>query len=504
MRKYLLKYALLLMFSLLSAILFGQQSSLLKHFLTVEEGLSNNEVTSIVQDHDGFIWIGTRGGLNRYDGYQFKIFNQVPGDSNSLVNPSIESLFVDSNGNIWIGTKSGGVSEYNPVTGVFKNIVNNYKQPNELLPDNRILCFHEDKKGRIWMGTWGNGIIIYDEENNTSEHYLRNALVNSITETVEGKVWIGVSSPYSEDGLYEYVEAEDKFYRRRKGQCQEIRYDEQENVIWLVGGNNSGLVRFDLRKYKDDQYRIERTPTNLSTIYTYESLLIDSQHRIWVGTWGTGFYYFDPNKKGFERHLVYPDNRQTFNKDYDAILDIFEDKDHNLWLGTNGGGVCVLTPKLNFNSIGYHPEPNKGLINTRIMSVIDDRSGNLWMGTIGSGLFWSPDRVNIYPVENPLADKSRFFTIKYIYEDLDGKVWVGTNVTTFMIEFENGVPKMKRLREKYNNPAFDYPAVSFLDLDEIFWYGTLQQGLFILDKLNNYKVLKRIVKHGTSSGNLGV
>src|SRR5690554_6913669 len=79
----------------------GQELALHKTFLTVEEGLSHNEVTSIVQDQDGFIWIGTRGGLNRYDGYEFKIFNQVPGDTNSLVNPSVESLFVDSKGNLW-------------------------------------------------------------------------------------------------------------------------------------------------------------------------------------------------------------------------------------------------------------------------------------------------------------------------------------------------------------------------------------------------------------------
>ncbi|MCF6358981.1 MAG: hypothetical protein L3J54_14370, partial [Draconibacterium sp.] len=154
------KYWLLLPFLLNSVLNFGQNPNMLKQFLTVEEGLSHNEVTSIVQDNDGFIWIGTRGGLNRYDGYDFKVYNQIPGDSNSLVNPSIESLFVDSKGNIWIGTKSGGVSKYNPVTGIFKNMVADYNHVNNILPDNRVLSFFEDKKGRIWIGTWRNGVII--------------------------------------------------------------------------------------------------------------------------------------------------------------------------------------------------------------------------------------------------------------------------------------------------------------------------------------------------------
>lgn len=491
-----LKNIMLTLFFLAVTVISFAQNQLLKNFLTVEEGLSHNEVTSIVQDNDGFIWIGTRGGLNRYDGYQFKIFNQVPGDSNSLVNPSVESLFVDRSGNIWIGSKSGGVSKYNPVTGVFKNIANNYNQPNEILPDNRVLCFHEDKKGRIWMGTWENGIIVYDEKSNTSEHYLGNILVNSITETPDGNIWVGANA------LYEYLEDENEFFLRRRGQVQEIKYDQRENVFWLVGGNNSGLVRFDLRNNKDERFKIEDSLPNVNTVHTYESLYIDSQHRIWIGTWGTGFYSFNPNKKTFERYLVYPDNRQTINKDYDAVLDIFEDKDHNLWLGTNGGGVYVLTPQLKFNSIGYHPEPGKGLINTRIMSVVDDRSGNLWMGTIGSGLFWSPDRENVYPVENPLDNKKRFFTIKYLYEDLDGKIWAGTNVTAFTIEFVNGIPKMKRIRDKYNNPTFSDQAVSFLNTDNLLWYGTLQHGLFIFDKSNDYKQLKRIVKQDSASGGL--
>ena len=496
----LIKYQVTLISLIVAPLfLFSQNDqNLLKNFLTVDDGLSHNEVTSIVQDHDGFIWIGTRGGLNRYDGYSFKIFNQVPGDSNSLVNPSIESLFVDSKGNIWIGTKSGGVSKYDPVTGNFKNIVNNYRQSSNILPDNRVLCFHEDKKGRIWMGTWAHGLIVYDEENNTSEQYLDSAMINSIAETSEGKIWVGVGRGY--DGLFEFSEIENKFYLRREGVCQEIKYDERENVIWMVGESYTGLVRFDLRNYKDEQFRIKNSTSGTS--HSYESVFIDSQHRIWVGTWGTGFYRFDPARKEFVRYLVYPDNGQAINKDYDAILNIFEDKDHNIWLGTNGGGVCVLTPKLNFHSIGYHPEYNKGLINTRIMSVLEDRSGNLWMGTIGSGLFWSPDRENIYQVEIPTHDRSMFFTIKYLYEDLDGKIWVGTNSSSFIIEFENGVPKMKRLSDKYHNPVFDDMAVSFLDFDGIFLYGTLQQGLFILDKSNNYKQLKRIGKLGIDQDDL--
>ncbi len=112
-----------------SLTLPGQSDEMLKQFFNVDQGLSHDEVTAIVQDSDGFIWIGTRGGLNRFDGYEFKVFNQVAGDSNSLVNPSIETLFINSKKNIWIGTKSGGLSKYNPETPAeLKNIA-------ELMPE---------------------------------------------------------------------------------------------------------------------------------------------------------------------------------------------------------------------------------------------------------------------------------------------------------------------------------------------------------------------------------
>ena len=490
-----IKYLLILPLLLNSVMNFGQDQNMLKHFLTVEDGLSHNEVTSIVQDNDGFIWIGTRGGLNRYDGYEFKVFNQIPGDSNSLVNPSIEKLFVDSKGNIWIGTKSGGVSKYNPVTGIFKNIIKNYKQDSEIISDNRVLSFYEDKKGRIWMGTWERGIFVYDEENNTSQQISEVPLVNSIVETASGKIWVGTQS-----GLYEFIEEEDLFKPHSVGVCQEIVYDDKRNVIWLAAGNG-GLRKFDLRNHKLEVYQINNTAQS-NSYHQYESILIDKQDRIWLGTWGTGFYQFNPKREKFNRYLIYPENRQTLNKDYDAVLEILQDHDNNIWLGTNGGGVCVLTPKLKFNSVGYHPEPNKGLPNTRTMSVLEDKSGNLWLGTIGSGLFWSPDRKNFYSVENQNVDDSRFFTIKYLYQDIENNIWVGTNNGTFIIEFKNDLPRMVDAQEKYAAQNFNSPVVSILDDENLIFIGTLSSSLFLLDKNNNCSLVKRLTKVGRNSGDL--
>ncbi|MEN8115624.1 MAG: two-component regulator propeller domain-containing protein [Bacteroidota bacterium] len=497
----LIKYLILISLLYFSVSGAAQNHNFLKNFFTVEDGLSNNEVTAIVQDNDGFIWIGTRGGLNRYDGYEFKIFNQVPGDSNSLVNPSVESLFVDSKGNIWIGTKSGGVSKYNPVTGVFTNFASNYKHTNRILPDNRILCFHEDRKGKIWMGTWENGVIVYDPEKNVSKHYLSNSLVLSFVKTDDGKLWIGTGG--DDNKLCQYDEKGDTLIKFNSGgPCNDLIYDEKRNAIWIAGGAE-GLRRFDLRNYRLDNYGIEAfLPKNSRSAHVYESVFLDRQDNIWLGTWGTGFFNFLPESETFGRYLIYPETRQTTNKDYDTVLDIFQDKDDNIWLGTNGGGICVLTPKLNFNSVGYHPEPNKGLPNTRIMSVLEDHGSNFWLGTIGDGLFWSPDRENFYQVENNYISESRFCIIKYLYEDESGAVWVGTNDGTFIVQFTDGKPAMLPTSKFHQTIAFNRTAVSFLDTEELFFSGTLESGLYILNKKNNYKLGKWLHMRALNSGNI--
>jgi len=503
MHKYQFQYSILFLLTLLYVHLSAQQTGLLKSFLIVDEGLSHDEVTAIVQDHDGFIWIGTRGGLNRYDGYEFKIFNQVPGDSNSLVNPSIESLFVDSKGNIWIGTKSGGVSKYNPKSGIFKNIVSNYKHPGSILPDNRILSFYEDSKGRIWMGTWANGLVIYDEESNSSKQYLGNRLVNSIVGQVNGTVWVA-----SNNGLFEYNASSDSFILNSSLPanivCQELIVDEKRNVLWIAAQINFGLVKLDLNNNNWKSYKIGGSNSNQQNqVHVYQSIWLTEQGKIWLGTWGTGYYSFNPENEKFERFLIYPENQATLNKDYDAVLDIFQDRDDNIWLGTNGGGVCVLTPKLEFSSVGYHPEPNKGLINTRIMSVVDDTNGNLWLGTIGSGLIWSPDRENFYRVKYPgNMGESGFFIIKYLYPDNSGGVWVGTNSGTFNISFENNEPKLVNIREKYPLSQFpdNFQVVSMLDANNMFWLGTLDNGLILQDKERGYRTLKHFHVNNKESG----
>ena len=123
-------------------------------YITSNEGLSQGEVTAILQDKKGFLWIGTRGGLDRYDGNNIKVFQNEIDNTNSLSNNSVETLFEDSKGHIWIGTKSNGVCRYIPETDQFEQIVATF----DGLHEKNVISIEESLDNKIWLGTGNHGL----------------------------------------------------------------------------------------------------------------------------------------------------------------------------------------------------------------------------------------------------------------------------------------------------------------------------------------------------------
>ena len=162
---YYIHILLFLLSNLLPRTQLAQEVSYFPNiqYITSDNGLSQSEVTAIIQDRQGFLWIGTRGGLNRFDGTNFKIFQNEIGNANSLINNSIESLFEDSKGRIWIGTKSNGVSCYDPEYDQFEHF-QYHPQDTNSIGGNRVISIAESPTGEIWIGTWGNGLTIIDFE----------------------------------------------------------------------------------------------------------------------------------------------------------------------------------------------------------------------------------------------------------------------------------------------------------------------------------------------------
>lgn len=482
MRKISIKIVLNLIFISLTFLIHAQPVNMSLRYLRTEEGLSQNEVTSILQDNEGFMWFGTRSGLNRYDGYEFLVFDQVPGDSGSLVNTSIERIYKDSKGIIWIGTKSNGISRYNPVTGKFLNMPFNGPSVQNILPDKRVISFCEDSDGDMWIGTWNGGLLKYNPETGQGKTYNLTANINVIIKASNGIVWVGTN-----DGLFEYNPSVDSFKRQNfstvNDQIPSIIEDKNHQVLWILHNNESTLLKFDLKNRLSETFRLNPTEEKeFGQFNGTTKIMQDNNGLLWIGTWGNGLFQFNPENSKFSKIPLYPNPMFKNNKEFDTILDIFQDRNNNFWIGSNGVGVCLLTEKLKFNTLGLSKDQT---LNECVMSVLEDKKGTLWVGTRGNGLYYSINKLDFYEVPlTALKNLDRFKNVRAIYEDREGNIWIGTSYNTGIIRYNNGIPELIACSDFFNDRRFNpiLKAASFTETDHSLYIGTQQNGLFVLEK----------------------
>ena len=460
----------------------AQPENMSLRYLRTEEGLSQNEVTSILQDNEGFMWFGTRSGLNRYDGYDFQVFNQVPGDTNNLVNTSVEKIYKDSKGIIWIGTKSNGISRYNPVTGQFLNMPYNDLSLHNILPDKRIISFCEDTDGEMWIGTWNGGLLKYNPETGLGKTYNLSSNVNVILKSSNGIVWVGTNN-----GLFEYDPAVDSFKplgnSTGNNQIPCIIEDRNHQSLWILHKNESTLVKFDLKNRSSQTFRLNPAEEKeFGQFNGTTKIMQDNNGLLWIGSWGNGLFQFNPENSTFSKIPLYPNPLFKSNNEFDTILDIFQDRNNNVWIGSNGVGVCLLTEKLKFNTLGLSKDQT---LNKCVMSVLEDKKGTLWVGTKGSGLYYSLNKIDFYEVPfTALKNQDRFKLVRAIYQDREGNIWIGTSYNTGIIRYKNGIPELIACSDYFNDRRFDLimKAISFTETDQSLYIGTQQRGLFLLDK----------------------
>ena len=453
-------------------------------YITSDNGLSQNEVTRIIQDQKGFLWVGTRGGLNRYDGYQFKIFKNESGNSNSLINNSVESLFEDRQGRIWIGTKSGGLSCYDPSKDLFTHFQTNSQDTNTI-SGNRVISITEDQAGKFWFGTWYNGLSIYNPKNKNFIRRLPGLQVSDIMQARSGQIWIA-----TQRGLYLFDQEGRELghfsHIDHLGDYEKLIEDPERNCIW-IGTWNSGLLRFDLSTRTFHQFK--HAPDSpygprANVVYT---LFKDEQDRIWTGTWGGGLYIFNPQSEQFSRLELATGPYQQATMLYSEILCLFKDRSGVTWIGTNGGGLCKINNNYNhFGLVKGQEGRNQGFPSPNpIWSVLADYDSTLWVGTKGDGfLSYSRDGISFETLPFPevgiqTASSSRILGGKVIFQKKDSTLWAGTHHGLFQLVPTNG--GHYQMKRAFNTKAQKIRGVKISSMAETsdgsFWIGTQQSGL---------------------------
>ncbi|OJJ15935.1 hypothetical protein BKI52_37080 [marine bacterium AO1-C] len=468
--------------------------------ISSSQGLSQNTVSCVLQDRRGFLWFGTADGLNRYDGYHFKVYRNELGNKHSLSNNYITALLEDKQGYIWVGTLGGGVNRFDPATEKFTRF-RPHKDKIKGITGGEINNFAEDASGKIWISTNKKILsyfepkhqrIIYTKRRHEQTRHARY-VYSIVTEQNKG-LWLGTrwGVAYFDEKLQKctwHLSVNPnpvKFYY--DGAIYRIVRDRvNPRFLWLCTFE-AGLLKFDTHHRKIvakwTPGVTQKRPKKTNSVWSF---LQDRQGNCWVGT-KQGFYKFDPQNNRFTLFAPNPQNPKSIAGS--NIQQIFEDKAGTIWLGSFKNGISAFTPALNNF---YHYKPNKST-NRQITSFIEDDKENLWFGTKGgtvglTKLNQTTGEIITFKHDPKNPQSIATNNINTLLKDVDGSIWIGTigkglehyDPTTGV--FEHFPYKSKnqqswlRLRSPHISTIFQDHRVP----DEL-WIGSRGGGLVKLDK----------------------
>ncbi len=455
---------------------------------TAEDGLPQSSVTAIVQSRDDYIWLGTFGGLTRFDGSKFKVFDTR---STRLPSSRVLSLFEDRNGALWIGSEDG------LLTRSIAGRVDVFSPPNLGTVSRFIKAFAETPEGTLWMVSAEGQLIRFQGGQFTiasTNWGLQGIKAQEIVADRSGRLWIGTEkelafwehgqfvtawdqksqSELAVDGLAVsrkgglWVAANDRLrkfnhdkweldygaYPWSKGVLSQMRED-RHGQLWL-GVYGSGLFRYATNGALLELSRTEGLPGNL-----VRSLLEDREGNIWAGTEGHGLARVKP--------AIFRSYGREQGLSSDLILTVCEGADGELWIGTNGEGINRLK-----DGVVRHYGAREGLTNECVWSVCQDRKGTLWAGTCGGGLF-RMEGERFAPVGPECLCGPVVFGL---YEASNGSLLVGQiRNGPEVLMLRNCTPALVKLPARL--PAVDTRAM-VEDTRGNLWIGTRGDGLYRL------------------------
>jgi PAS domain S-box-containing protein len=475
--------------------------------LSQEDGLSQNAGLAFLQDKNGFMWIGTQDGLNRYDGYTFTIYKNDPDNAASLSNNSINALMEDRDGQIWIGTWGGGLNRFDPRTQQFTRFQHDPANPNSLSND-VVTALWQDGTGTIWIGTLG-GLDRLDPQAGTFAHYRSNPndpaslssdAVSTIFEDSRGALWIGTGGLGTEGaGLNRLDRATGTITRYTHnpldpkslgGNNVAAIVEAPDGALWIgLGGygvEGAGVDRFDPQTgtythFKHD----EPNPDSLSNDRVMD-LVADESGDLWISTYVSGLNrmsFANPGRFEHFRHNPYfPESLSG-----DETWTLLKDRSGMLWIGTARSGLNLLpTNSGQFNLYRHIPDDPASLAMDAVGAFAEDSQGDIWLATWGAGI----DRLDLdtgkfdHIVANPEDPNSLSSDlVMSLSIDTQGRVWAAT-LGGGLNRYDPSIPQVKRYVHDDLNPQslIGDNVISLLpEGDAGLWVGTFS-GLDYFDR----------------------
>ncbi|HSY06097.1 MAG TPA: two-component regulator propeller domain-containing protein [Steroidobacteraceae bacterium] len=399
--------------------------------LSMRDGLSQSTVMGILQDSQGYLWLATESGLDRYDGNSIRVYRRERGNPHALASDYIWTVAEDKHADLWLATIGGGVARWQRRTDQFQLYRHELARADSLASD-AVRTLLIDASGSIWVGTLDRGLDLLDPVTGVARHFrhregdphsLPSDAVFALYADHSDRVWIG-----TDGGLSRYDPATGGFVNYGRSadgaglsdlQVRVIRED-HTGALW-IGTMRGGLDRLEPGTGRVTAFRHEPANPHSLSHDRVTAILEDAAQRLWVGT-VDGLNLFDHSTEGFVRYGNDADNPQSLRDS--NIFALYQDRGGVLWVGTRSGGASHWNPESwllgHYRSAAFH--------DTQVSSFADDGAGRVWVGTIGAGLVeidtrsGTEHRYGRDTAALRLTD-DRIMALLY---DHHGTLWVGT------------------------------------------------------------------------------
>jgi len=468
------------------------QENILFDHLTVKEGLSQGSAICMFQDSRGFMWFGTQDGLNRFDGYEFKVYKHDPANPATVNDNFIISIGEDSSHTLWIGTVNQTIlSRFDRATETFSHV----PLDSVNLAGARISESHSsytDPAGVQWKGSVGKGLRRTDPRNGKTTVFTHNAAdpgsllddrVYSVLGDHTGTVWIATRA-----GLDRFDPKTERFvhYRHDDANPRSLSnnyvwplLEDRKGNLW-VGSYLGGLNRFDRASETFTRYvHDESNPRSLGGDQIY-SLYQDSSGMIWVGLQDHGIDRFHPDLSHFT-HILRDQTKKNSLAD-NNVLSLRVDHAGAVWIGTAVGLNRWDRRNGTFTLFKHDPANPRSIADDQVQTMLEDRSGTLWLGTLSSGLdrFDAASGTFTHYKNDPSDPASLSDNRVYaLCEDRSGALWVGT-YGTGLCRLDRKTGKFTRFLHADSIPASLGAAGAWALLEDqggTLWVGTYGGGL---------------------------
>jgi signal transduction histidine kinase/ligand-binding sensor domain-containing protein len=392
--------------------------------LSTEDGLSQTHIVEISQDDQGFMWFASMYGLNRYDGYKFKVFMNDPGKPNSLSGVHNYALFKDRSGALWVGCEEL-LDKFDPVTETATHYRIGSKS-GETFP---VRQMSQDHTGMLWLATTGglfrlnpsNGQTIRYQHDPNDPFSLSNDVIKFTGEDREGTLWVATSEGVD---AFDWKAGKVTLHIPLREHGEMSFHEDRFGLLWIVHLTGGGLAAYDRKTNTLTQYSVHTSHLSDELATGMLAVLEDRDGTLWFGTMGNGILKFDRKGQKFIRYRHDPSNSESLAED--DVSSLFQDHEGNIWAGLHmmAPNRFARRPPL-FEKFKHEPGSPNTFSGTMVNGIYEDRQGILWISAIDAlnRVDRKTGKYTFYRIGQPRVN----WRPTAIIGDLSSSLWVGSD-----------------------------------------------------------------------------